>query len=270
MVCRARQQGKGPQQMAGLVWGFPLAESTVSPLTQSRGGSDPDLGLLYDINGLAKDAPSWLDRTMEFVGEYGIMLALVLLVLWCWWSVRRRGTAEDSVGAVAGLVWAPLAAGIALLINIPIRGFVERPRPFLDHEGIEVLVSGKTDYSFVSDHATMAMAVGAGLFVAHRRFGLAGIGLALAEGFCRVYMGVHYPTDVVGGFALGTAVVLLLAPLALALLTPLVSAVAASGRAGRLVRSRRASPFAADRHETLGIPEPRTEGSGTGENDLAA
>ncbi|NUK12412.1 phosphatase PAP2 family protein [Streptomyces lunaelactis] len=254
--------------MAGLALGFPLTESLGSPLTKS--GSDPDLSLLYDINGLAKDAPSWLDRTMEFTGEYGIMLALVLMVLWCWWSVRRRGTTEDSVAAVAGLVWAPLAAGIALLVNIPIRGFVERPRPFRDHEGIEVLVAGKTDFSFVSDHATMAMAIGAGLFVAHRTFGLAAIGLALAEGFCRVYMGVHYPTDVVGGFALGTAVTLLLAPLALALLTPLVSGIAGSGRVGWLVRSKRAAAGPADRHETLGIPEPRTEGSGTGENDLAA
>lgn len=256
--------------MAGLAAGLAVG----SPLTEASGGSNPDVSLLYDINGLAKDAPLWLDRTMEFIGEYGIMFAMVLLTLWCWWSVRRRGNTEDSVAAVAGLVWAPLAAGIALLVNIPIRGFVERPRPFLDHQGLEVLMAGKTDYSFVSDHATMAMAIGAGLFVAHRRFGFAAIGLALAEGFCRVYLGVHYPTDVVGGFALGTAVTLLLAPLALALLTPVVSAVAASGRFGWLVRSKRAGAAAgsADRHETLGIPEPRTEGSGTGagENDLAA
>ncbi|MEW2633842.1 phosphatase PAP2 family protein [Streptomyces sp. NPDC048389] len=231
-------------------------------------GLNPDVGLLYDINGLAKEAPPWLDRVMGFVGEYGIMLAMVLVVLWCWWSVRRRGTAEDSVSAVAGLVWTPLAAGIALLINIPIRGFVERPRPFLDHQRIEVLVEGKTDYSFVSDHATMAMAIAAGLFVAHRRFGLAAFGLAVAEGFCRVYMGVHYPTDVIGGFALGTAVALLLAPLALALLTPLVSAVAASRPFGWVVRSKRAPAGAALPAETLGVPEPRAEGHG--ENGLAA
>ncbi|WP_031073432.1 phosphatase PAP2 family protein [Streptomyces sp. NRRL S-118] len=229
-------------------------------------GSNPDVSLLYDINGLAKDAPTWLDRVMEFVGEYGIMLALVLVVLWCWWTVRRRGTVEDSVAAVAGLVWAPLAAGIALLVNIPIRGFVERPRPFLEHQGLEVLVDGKTDFSFVSDHATMAMGIGVALFLAHRWFGLAAIGLALAEGFCRVYMGVHYPTDVVGGFALGTAVALLLAPVALALLTPVFSAVARSRRAGRLVRSRRA-PVWADRHEPLDLPEQRLEGD---DNDLAA
>ncbi|WP_128976979.1 phosphatase PAP2 family protein [Streptomyces roseicoloratus] len=229
--------------------------------------SNPDVSLLYDINGLAKSAPPWFDRVMEFVGEFGIMFGLVLVVLGCWWSVRRRGTPGDSVSGFAGLLWAPLAAGIALLVNIPIRGFVERPRPFKDHQGLEVLIAGKTDYSFVSDHATMAMAIAVGVFVAHRRFGLLAIGLALAEAFCRVYMGVHYPTDVVGGLALGTAVALLLAPLALALLTPVVSAVARSRRGARLVRSRRGARRAAVAETTV-IPEPRL--GGAGESDLAA
>ncbi|MDX3327119.1 phosphatase PAP2 family protein [Streptomyces sp. ME02-6979-3A] len=236
-------------------------------------GSNPDVSLLYDINGLAKAAPTWFDRVMEFVGEFGIMFGMVLAVLWCWWSVRRRGTTEDSVTAVAGLVWAPLAAGIALLINIPIRGFVERPRPFFDHKGLEVLVAGKTDFSFVSDHATMAMAIAVGLFVANRKFGLVAIGLALLEGFCRVYMGVHYPTDVIGGFALGTAVALLLAPLAMMLLTPLVGAVARAGTVGRLVRSRTVVASADGRGDAQGIPEPSPgsgRGGSPGERDLAA
>ncbi|MFG2604202.1 phosphatase PAP2 family protein [Streptomyces sp. NPDC048514] len=230
----------------------------------AESGSNPDVDLLYDINGLAKDAPHWFDRAMEFVGEYGLLLAMVLLILWCWWSVRRRG-GEEAAPSVAALVWAPLAAGLAVLVNVPIRGFVERPRPFVDHQGLDVLVSGKTDFSFVSDHATITMALGVGLFVANRKFGLAGIGLALLEGFCRVYMGVHYPTDVVGGFALGTAVVLLLSPPATALLTPLMRAVERSPRAGRLVRRR--SP-AADRPDSL-LPGARTSLE-TEERDLAA
>ncbi|GGZ09279.1 phosphatase PAP2 family protein [Streptomyces nitrosporeus] len=236
-------------------------------------GSNPDVSLLYDINGLAKAAPTWFDRVMEFVGEFGIMFAMVALGLWCWWSVRRRGTTEESVTAVAGLVWAPLAAGIALIINIPIRGFVERPRPFNDHDGLEVLVEGKTDFSFVSDHATMAMAIAVGLFVANRKFGLFALGLALLEGFCRIYMGVHYPTDVIGGFALGTAVALLLAPLAMMLLTPLLGAVARTDSVGWMVRSRKPLTAAAGgRNESQGIPEPRPGGNrgGPGEKDLAA
>ena len=229
-------------------------------------GSNPDVDLLYDINGLAKDAPAWFDRVMEYVGEYGLLLAIVLLVVWCWWSVRRRGD-EDAASTVAALVWAPLAAGMAVLVNVPIRGFVERPRPFLDHQGLEVLVQGKTDYSFVSDHATIVMAMAVGLFVAHRRFGLVALVLALFGGFIRVYMGVHYPTDVVGGFALGTAVALLLSPLAMALLTPLMSAIERSPRAGRLIRARGTAGEDGGRAVLRGS---RKDGSGPEERDLAA
>ncbi|MFE0879798.1 phosphatase PAP2 family protein [Streptomyces smyrnaeus] len=192
---------------------------------------NPDVELLYEINGLAKDAPTWADRVMEYIGEYGIAVGLVVLALWAWWGVtRKRESRDEALSGFAGLVWAPLAAVIAIVVNIPIRGFVERPRPFMEHKGVEVLVEGKTDFSFVSDHATLTMAIAVGIFMVQRKPGLVAIGLALLEAFCRVYMGVHYPTDVIGGLALGTAVALLLAPVAMWALTPLVRAVAGNAR----------------------------------------
>ncbi|MFJ4865804.1 MULTISPECIES: phosphatase PAP2 family protein [unclassified Streptomyces] len=238
----------------------------------TTGGPNVDVSLLYGINGAARHAPAWLDRAVSLAGEYGILLALVLLVLWCWHGARRQDEAT-AVEACAALVWAPLAAGLALLVNVPLREFVGRPRPFMQHEGLQVLDSGlgtglgHTEFSFVSGHTTLAMALGVGLFVANRRFGLLGIGLAFAEGLCRVYMGVHYPTDVIGAFALGTAVVLLLAPLAMAALNPAVRAVARSRRAGRLVRARGgALPRPVD------LPQAQTPPAGqrTHESDLAA
>ncbi|MEV7545571.1 phosphatase PAP2 family protein [Streptomyces sp. NPDC089915] len=207
----------------------------------TTGGPNVDVSLLYRINGFARHAPDWFDRGVALLASYGLPLAMVLLVLWCWRGARKQ---EEAVAAesFAALVWAPLAAAIALMVNVPLRGFVARPRPFVAHEGLEVLggVGGGADagFSFVSDHATLAMAVGIGVFLANRRLGLVGIGLALAEGLCRVYLGVHYPTDVIGGFALGTAVVLILAPLAMAGLTPLARALARTPRLGRLVRAR--------------------------------
>ncbi|MFJ9034973.1 phosphatase PAP2 family protein [Streptomyces sp. NPDC102406] len=229
-------------------------------------GSNPDVSLLYDINGLTDDTPGWLDRAMEFVGEYGILLGLVLVAVWCWWGARKRGALDDAASSVAAVVWAPLAAGVAVLVNVPIRSFVERPRPFKDHDGLTVLVDGKNDFSFVSDHATLAMAMGAALFVANRKLGLAGIALALIEGFCRVFMGVHYPTDVIGGFALGTAVALLLSPLASALLTPVARAIGRS-RAAWLVWSPRA---AAPARGAVEFPEARGSSGSAAERDLAA
>ncbi|MEU3738187.1 MULTISPECIES: phosphatase PAP2 family protein [unclassified Streptomyces] len=235
-------------------------------------GSNPDVSLLYDINGLAEDSPDWLAKSIAFVGEYGLLLALVLLVVWCWWGQRKRGALDDAASSVAAVVWAPLAASIAVLVNVPIRGFVERRRPFKDHDGLELLVHGKTDFSFVSDHATLAMALGVGLFVANRKFGLVGIALALLEGFCRVFMGVHYPTDVVGGFALGTAVALLLSPLAMALLTPVAKAVGRTGRGGWLVWAKRSrGALGAEGTEEEAVAElAQPAASGPDERDLAA
>lgn len=167
----------------------------------------------------------------------------------------------------------PLAAGLALLVNVPLRELVGRQRPFRQHEGLQVLDPGwgaglgNTEFSFVSGHTTVAMALGVGLFVANRKLGTLGIGLALVEGLCRVYMGVNYPTDVIGGLALGTAVVLVLAPLALALLNPVVRAVAGSRRFGRLVRAGdRARPLPVD------LAQPRTPPAGRcpQDKDLAA
>jgi undecaprenyl-diphosphatase len=196
-------------------------------------GSNPDVGLLREVNGLAREAPSWLDHLVSVAGEYGLVVLVVLLAGWCWWRTARRS--EDAPAAVAGVLWSGLAAWIALLLNIPLRNLVGRARPFVDHDGLDVLVRGETGFSFVSDHATLTMAVAIGLFLVSRRIGVVAILVAVADGFCRVYVGVHYPTDVIGGYALGTAVALLLAPLAMALLTPVTGAVARS-RVGRLVR----------------------------------
>src|SRR5438309_6995048 len=112
-------------------------------------GANPDTGLLYNINDLARAAPGWLDRAVVFLGRYGLIAAMALLVLWCWWRVARR-QGEDAPTAVAGVAWAVIAAGIALALNIPIRGLVQRPRPFVDNENLDVLLHGRMGFSFAS------------------------------------------------------------------------------------------------------------------------
>jgi undecaprenyl-diphosphatase len=117
----------------------------------------------------------------------------------------------------------------------------------VDHEGLHVLLGGH-GYSFVSGHAAVTAALAVGLLAVSRRWGLAAVAVALAEGFCRVLMGVQYPSDVVGGYALGTAVALLLAPAGLAVLTRLAAALARTRWRGLVVRHA-GSPYGEPRGE---------------------
>jgi undecaprenyl-diphosphatase len=230
-------------------------------------GGSIDWSLVLHINGLARHLPSWLDSTLAFLGEYGVPLASVLLVVAGWNWARHR---PDAPAAVAGMLWAGLASGIALMLNIPVRAIVQRQRPFVSHPGqLDLLTSHQANGSFASDHATFTMAVAIGLLLVNRKLGLVAGGLAAAEGFLRVFMGVHYPSDVVGGYALGTATVLLLAPLAMAVLVPLTRSAARTAAAPLIVAQERTARRPARRAAGL----PSQHGSGPQEDadrDLAA
>lgn len=182
---------------------------------------EAEMDVLRDVGGASAGLPEWVERAVVAAGQYGIPAALVAVVLVAWWVTRRRGA--EASAAVAHVAWAGCAAGAAYLLNLPIRDFVARPRP-VDHPdlaGLEPLVDGVGGYSFVSAHAATAMAVTVALLLVHRGLGVTALVLTLAQGVAQVVMGVHYPTDVVGGFALGAAAALLLAPLGQAVLTPL-------------------------------------------------
>lgn len=218
--------------------------------------ANPDINLLRGINNLAKQAPRGVDRVVEFFGEYGLIALTALLAGWCWWRVARRARRAEAPAAVAGVLWAGVAAGIAVLLDFPIRALVQRPRPAAEYDGIDVLIHGTHGSSFASAHTALVSAVAVGLFMVSRAYGSVAIVLAVAEGFCRVYLGVQYPTDVIGGFALGAATALLLAPLGLALLTALTRRLA-STRAAFLVRTTTPVP---EGHSAP--PRPRADDTG--------
>ena len=149
------------------------------------------------INRLA-DRTGWAHGIFKANASYGIVVFALLLL-----AAYIDGRHHDDLRAVAASVWAGAATLIALGIGQIIGNAVNRARPYETMNGVHLLVDRTTDFSFPSDHATAVGAVAAGLLIANRRWGLAASVFALVMAFTRVYVGAHYPGDVVAGLALG-------------------------------------------------------------------
>ena len=170
-----------------------------------------DASLYRDINHFAIQT-AWAHSFMKVYAVYGVAI-FGILVIAAWWFSRYQ---PDAPRAVAASVWAAAATVIAVGINQPIVAVVHRPRPFLAMPGSEVLVARTHDFSFPSDHGIAAGAATAGLWiVAHyagksvKRIAIISTLLALLLAFARVYVGAHYPGDVVAGLIIGSSVTIL-------------------------------------------------------------
>jgi len=184
-----------------------------------------DTRLYLDINNFAVRTP-WAHAVMREYALYGGVALLALLVLWTWWRARGGLLGGGDREQVAAVAWTGLAA---LALNQPLAHLVGRRRPYDVLRGVEVLVPRANDFTCPSDHAVVAGAVIAGLWWVRDRLtaSLATIfGLLLA--FSRVYVGAHYPGDVLAGLAFGAAVLLVGAAGAMPLLRRLVDVLAGS------------------------------------------
>jgi undecaprenyl-diphosphatase len=147
---------------------------------------------------------------MRVAAAWGEPLFIAVVVVWLLWGLAR-GRPDDWLGAVTALVAAALALGANLLIS----HFWVRPRPFADHPGaVHVLLAHSADASFPSDHAAAGFAVAVVLLRHHRRLGWAAVAAAAVMSFARVYVGDHYPGDVLAGALIGSVAGLAIAGVA--------------------------------------------------------
>ena len=181
-----------------------------------------DSELLFAINALARAIP-WLQPIIWSYATYGVVLFAMLLVFG-WWLARQRNNYLSMTTAL----WAPLGVLAAVGINQPVADWLNRPRPYALYPGLLVLAQHSADPALPSDHAVMAGAVTAGLFLVNRRLGWWASVAAIIMAFARVYIAAHFPLDVISGLLLGAAVSFLGYPLARPILSRLVNAAANS------------------------------------------
>jgi membrane-associated phospholipid phosphatase len=176
-----------------------------------------DSDLFRAINDFAKST-TWLHGSATFYAAKAGPALLALLVVVAVAACRKRDATS-----LAKAVWAGLAPLMAVALNQPLVHAFHRQRPFLALDHVLVLAHRSADGGMPSDHGTLAGAVLAALLLVDRRLGLAATAVGLLLAVSRVYVGVHYPGDVLAGLAFG-AVVALAGWLLLA--RPLTAAVA--------------------------------------------
>ena len=164
--------------------------------------ADADTAVFVWLNGLT-GAVGLIDSAAGVVGsDYAVPAAMGLAILATWFA---GSDSEDRMRRQIGVFVALTAIAFASWIVFAGNELYFRPRPFdavLDHE-VAVLLYRPTDSSFPSNSAAVAFAAAGGVWLISRRAGLALLGVAVAYGTARVYGGVHYPLDIVGGAVIG-------------------------------------------------------------------
>ena len=162
-----------------------------------------DQSITTAVHRLYESCGSWMTSVMELIsllGKGGIALIVLSLVLLVIRKTRRFGTA----------MLLGLAIG-AVVVNLWLKVVVARPRPYADINGFyyplwQMMGSHiESDYSFPSGHTNAAFACMVPAFLLGKKsWSWLCLLFAFLMGVSRIYLVVHYPSDVLGGLIMGT------------------------------------------------------------------
>ena len=153
-----------------------------------------DGGLLLLIQDYVRNP--LLDKIMIFITTLGnggmIWIAATILLL-----IPKKTRKVGLMSAIALL-------GSLIINNNLIKNLVQRPRPFRTFPELQIIIPTPSEFSFPSGHTSSSFAAAA-VFYRHlpKKLGVPSVVLAGLIGFSRLYVGVHYPTDVLAGVIMG-------------------------------------------------------------------
>ncbi|MET8637521.1 phosphatase PAP2 family protein [Streptomyces sp. NPDC004096] len=181
-------------------------------------GSGVDGSLFTTVTGLARHT-KWLNAPLDLWTNAGLGVFAVLMVVG-WWNARRRDTHAMTLALAA-----PVAVVAAFVVAEAAKKMVAEVRPCysMPHDYFVDACPARTDYAFPSGHSTTAFATVAALWLVDRRLSAVAAVFALFEGFTRVYLGDHYPHDVLGAAVLALPVAYLVGRILGRVAVPLVS-----------------------------------------------
>ena len=142
-----------------------------------------------------------LDRLMvgiTYLGSGGILWIIIAVLLLLNKKYRTWG-----------IVVAASLIGCLLIGNLTLKPLIARVRPYEIAGFTELLIGKLSDYSFPSGHTQASFAAATVLFVMNKKWGIGALLIAALIAFSRLYLYVHFPTDVFAGFVIGVVIALL-------------------------------------------------------------
>ena len=163
--------------------------------------SQADAEVFLWISGWVGTSPIF-DRAVQWVvSDYLVPVVFSVILLGLWFGWRDQAMRERHQ---RGVMLAGIGLGIANAAVKITNVFYFRPRPF-DSLDVELLFYAPTDSSFPANPVAIVVAMATGVWMANRRIGTAMYVGAFIYGFSRIYAGVFYPLDVLGGAFIGVA-----------------------------------------------------------------
>ncbi|MFI6898810.1 phosphatase PAP2 family protein [Streptomyces sp. NPDC050256] len=170
-------------------------------MTLASTASSIDGGFYTWVTELAQRSPAALDSVVRVWSDYGLAL-FALLMLASWWRSRPADPARTAMALCT-----PLVVVAAYLANDLVKSVFHEQRPCRTLHVVTVeACPAPGDWSFPSNHAAIAAAAATAVWLTGRRIGAVAVAAALLMGASRVWIGAHYPHDVVIGLLTGALV----------------------------------------------------------------